>query len=1046
MPSIRNEINGRELLSDAKFYESYSRYIDSEKRYETWDESVERVIGMHRTKYSYAMTNKLDEYISKSERAYKEKRFLGAQRVLQFGGDQILAHNIRLYNCLDRGTEFVTNHGMRSFNDYEDGDTVTVMTHDGSWKNAVVRSYGEASLNELVFKKGSNLKSVLATSNHRWMLKDGTVTDDVKVGNLIYKEPQVFGEFDFDNASIEEKLYWCYGFVFGDGAVNGSHSLCRLCGDKAKFEKRFTDLGFKSSSSASLSGDVIVYTGRYNKDVPDPTNDSPELIRAFVAGYLQADGRKNNNPSGKQYIGIQATGEKSINFIRECFPIAGVHIISEKDLTGEVTNYGTRGHTVNFTTCDHSGSSYNTGWKLDSIEENVKNDTVWCLEVEDNKTFVLSSGIVTGNCVSSHANRPKFFQEFMYMLLCGAGAGFSVQKHHVAMLPKIKNRTKKAAKIYKVDDSIEGWSYAFGVLLSSYFQVDNFHDEYKGHKVFFDLSEIRPKGAFISGGFKAPGPEPLRKALDKVEALLNKALGDRGGNAKLKPIEVYDVCMHMADAVISGGVRRSATIALFSHDDLEMCKAKTGNWMVENKQRSRSNNSAVLLRSEVDRGTYNQFFEWIKQFGEPAFVLVDSLEFTFNPCVEIGKKPVTEDGRSGWQGCNLTEINGAMCKTKEDFFLACEVSAVIGTVQAGYTDFKLLGEESKEIFEREALIGCSITGWMNNPDILFDEEILKEGAEIIKRVNKEVAAIIGIRPAARTTCAKPAGNSSVLLQTASGVHGEHAPRYLRYAQFNKDTEVAQLLVKHFPEMIEESVYSENKTDYAIAFPIIAPEKSIYKSDLYGVKQLEYVKKAQLHWVENGTNVELCVDSRLRHNVSNTISVDDWDAVADYVWENKDIFAGISFLGMSGDKDYAQAPNTKVLTEQELLDTYGTASFFASGLIVDGLHAFDNNLYLACNTVKGIGLDLKESGEDHVKHALCVDWVRRFHKFSNNYFEDDIKITMDCIKDVYLFHKWNKIQNCLRDNNIDWKTDLTEKQFVDIDTMGAVACAGGVCEI
>lgn len=638
------------------------------------------------------------------------------------------------------------------------------------------------------------------------------------------------------------------------------------------------------------------------------------------------------------------------------------------------------------------------------------------------------------NCTSTYADRPEFFGELFYVLLCGAGAGFSVQRHHVARLPVITPRTKQP-KTHVVEDSIEGWAQSLDVLMSSYFQGGGKHPEFEGRKVYFDLTNIRPKGAKISGGFKAPGPEPLRLALDKIEYIL-QGIALSGKNAQLRPIHVYDICMHAADAVLSGGVRRSATICLFSPDDEEMAKAKTGNWFIDNPQRGRSNNSAVIVRKKATRDQFHQLMESIKQFGEPGFVFVDSEEHTTNPCVEIGMFPQI-DGKSGWQGCNLTEINGGMCSTEEDFYKACRAAAILGTLQAGYTNFNFLDSVSKAIFEREALLGVSITGWMNNPKILFNEEILKKGAEIVRRVNRSVAALIGINPAARTTCVKPSGNASVLLMTASGIHAEHAPMYIRHIQMNKDTEVAQLIKRTNPYMIEESVWSATKSDYVVAFPVVAQKGSLYKDDLLGVKHLEMIKLAQQCWVEAGTNVELCADPGVRHNVSNTVIVNDWDEVEEFVFANRHSFSGISFLPMTGDKDYAQAPNTKVIDAKEIVKLYGTGGVFASGLVVSALDAF-NNLWVACMTANGYGEDISSLGDDH-QLIHKKDWVRRFKKFANSYFDGNMKKAEYCLKDVYNLHKWEKIQQNLV--AVNWLDELVEKKFIDIDTMGAAACVG-----
>ena len=640
------------------------------------------------------------------------------------------------------------------------------------------------------------------------------------------------------------------------------------------------------------------------------------------------------------------------------------------------------------------------------------------------------------NCTSTYADRPRFFSELFYVLLCGAGAGFSVQKHHVENLPNLAER-KKQAKGWIVVDSVEGWADALGALMSSYFVGGGQFPEMEGRKVYFDLNQVRPKGAMINGGFKAPGPEPLRRALDKIEHILQNIV--LSGRDTLKPIEVYDIAMHAADAVLAGGVRRSATICLFSPEDEEMINAKTGNWFIDNPQRGRSNNSAVIVRSEITREEFKKIMGSIKEFGEPGFFFVEDRDITTNPCVEIGMYPQI-DGESGWQGCNLTEINGGKCTSQDEFFKACRAGAILGTLQAGYTDFKYLTETSKRIFEREALLGVSVTGWMNNPDVLFDEETQRQGAEIVKSVNKEVAALIGINPAARTTCVKPSGNASVLLETASGIHAEHSARYLRHIQLNKETEVGQLLAKTNPYMVEESVWSANGTDYCVAFPIITPEGSLYREELYGKALLEKVSAVQNNWVEAGTNVELCANPKTRHNVSNTVTVlpHMWNEVEDYVFENRHNFAGISFLAGMGDKDFAQAPMTEVLTEDQIVTKYGKAALFASGLIVDTRKQGFRDLWEATQIAQ---TPPEYQGE---VSDLRAEWIRRFNKFADNYFMGDLKETEYCLKDVFLLHKWEKVQQNIQ--SVDFSSELDEKRFTEIDTMGAIACQGGACEI
>ncbi len=398
--------------------------------------------------------------------------------------------------------------------------------------------------------------------------------------------------------------------------------------------------------------------------------------------------------------------------------------------------------------------------------------------------------------------------------------------------------------------------------------------------------------------------------------------------------------------------------------------------------------------------------------------------------------PKTTDGRSGFQFCNLTESNGAQITSKEKLMQAVKAAAILGTLQAGYTNFKYLSGESKEITDKEALIGVSITGWMNNPDILFDIDNMKEAAELVKATNKMVAKLIGVNPAARTTCAKPSGNASVILQTGSGIHGEHSLRYFRNVQMNELDDSLAVIQRINPEMVEKSVWSNNGTDYVVSFPVEVSPHSKFRKDLLGVKQLEYVKLAQQYWVEYGTDENLCVHKKLRHNISNTISVDNWEAVEQYLFDNREWFAGVSLLSVSGDKDYAQAPFTEVKSESELVAEYGPAAIFASGLVVDGLHAYVD-LWQACSMI-----NVKHSEDSST--LLKRDWQRRAIKFAEKYFSGDTKKMTYCLKDVYNFHKWVTITQSMK--HIDFRTELSKRSEIDVDTLAGANCSGGQCEI
>ena len=534
------------------------------------------------------------------------------------------------------------------------------------------------------------------------------------------------------------------------------------------------------------------------------------------------------------------------------------------------------------------------------------------------------------NCSFSTVDRLEFFREYFFLLLSGCGVGFSVQKHHIAMLPPLPARAADndlPVWHYRIDDTIEGWSDALHALVVSH---------YEGKLIEFDYSAIRPRGALLrTSGGKAPGHLPLRNALNRVGEILTAAAG-----RALRPIEVYDINMFIAKAVLAGGIRRSATICLFSPDDEEMMNAKTGNWFDRHPQRSASNNSAVLARSDNNTGHFRNLFKAQKEFGEPGFYFCDHPDAGCNPCAEISLLPVVDwelsaaeldelyrrgykgdmpgTGRlSGFQHCNLTTINGHAAVNESAFYKACLAATAIGTLQAAYTDMPYLGPVTRLINEHDALLGVSICGFMDNPAVLFDQEILTQGARLCRAANRLVAALIGIRPAAKLATCKPEGTASLILNAASGIHPHHARRYFRRVQANRKEPVYAFFKTANPQMTEASVYNPD-TDDVITFPVEAPKKAILRKDLTAVQFLELVKLVQQCWVIPGGDPSSRTPD-LHHNVSNTCTVrpEEWDEVAEFIWSNRRFFTGISLLQDAGDKAYAQAPREEVTTEADV---------------------------------------------------------------------------------------------------------------------------------
>ena len=958
------------------------------------------------------------------------------------------------------------------------------------------------------------------------------------------------------------------------------------------------------------------------------------------------------------------------------------------------------------------------------------------------------------NCLFSYINRPRFFQDYCYSLLAGCGVGFSVQTHHVDMLSPIISLHQDIAKTFQIPDSIEGWSDAIGVLISAYMTGEVPFPEYQGFgsNVEFDYSLIRPEGSPISSGRKAPGPAPLRMAIELSREILIQAMG-----RKLRPIEAYDIAMHIANAVISGGVRRSATIALFSKEDEEMAQAKTGNWFEENPQRGRSNNSAVLVRDETSFEDFMKCFENTKQFGEPGFLFVKSKENGTNPCQpanatlltpngistmgqikegdliwsqqgwtrvikkwstgikevysfntpagsflgtenhrvlceekkievkdsygidtltgpvglvneidqsfvidglvlgdgtvhrasnnlvllcigekdkdyfldpvssflkdrregigpytyeintritaeelphtyarvipdryfyageqekcsflrglfsangsvvanrityktasallvkqlqimlssigilsyittnkskkvefsngiysckesydlnisrdkniflrrigfiqeykntklklisniqsssykyiyeitsreyidkeevfdimvdntshtywtggvnvsncnEIGLYPTIElDGKTeyGFAACNLSEINGKYSKTPEDFYNQCKWATVLGTLQAGYTNFPYMGRVTEEIIRREALLGVSITGIMDRPHILLDPEILQKGAQFCREVNELVATKLGINPAARITCVKPSGSASLLLETASGVHPHHAIRYFRRVQANRNEPFLKFYKQANPRAVEQSVWDPNNVTEVITFPCQVPKGARVKNQLTALQFLEQIKLVQENWVLPGTTPQRGAAVGINHNVSNTVNVapHEWDDVARYIYDNKEYFTGISLLPTSGDKDYPQAPLAAVPYPSEMSQEYGPAAMFASGVIESAMSAFNNNLWDACAKY----LSTKEGNLEQQA------WFAKADRFAGRYFDNDKTKMVSCLKDCYNLKLWEDLVREHR--SIDWNAIPDDDG--DVNYAGDAACAGGACQV
>jgi ribonucleoside-diphosphate reductase alpha chain len=491
------------------------------------------------------------------------------------------------------------------------------------------------------------------------------------------------------------------------------------------------------------------------------------------------------------------------------------------------------------------------------------------------------------NCSFLPLDDWRSFSEIMFLLLSGCGVGYSVQTHHIDQLPEIKVPTKQ--KRYLIGDSIEGWADAVRMLCKAYFTG--------APLPLFDYRDIRAKGAqLITVGGKAPGPEPLKECLFNLQKVFErKQNGD-----KLTSVEAHDMACHIADAVLSGGIRRAALISLFNLDDEDMLTCKFGNWWEENPQRGRANNSAVVMRHKIDE---EEFFKLWKKIelsgsGEPGIYFSNDKDWGTNPCCEIALR--------SYQFCNLCEVNVSNVESQEDLNERVRVGAFIGTLQAAYTDFHYLRDIWRKTTEKDALLGVGMTGIGSGAILAYD---LKKAADLAKTENARVAEIIGVNKAARVTTVKPSGTSSLVLGTSSGIHAWHNDYYIRRIRVGKNEAIYNYLAINHPELVEDDFFKPT-IQAVISVPQKAPVGSILRTENV-IDMLERTKRFNVQWVKKGHR-----KGANTNNVSATVSINEneWEQVGNWMWENRDTFNGLSVLPYFGGS-YTQAPFEDITEEQ-----------------------------------------------------------------------------------------------------------------------------------
>ncbi|GIV03843.1 MAG: hypothetical protein KatS3mg015_2673 [Fimbriimonadales bacterium] len=885
----------------------YARWLDKENRRETWDETVKRYTDFFAARFPGLYPA---ERINESIRTL---RTMPSMRALMTAGPALDKDEMAGYNPVSGDTRVVTREFGNVPISSLAGSTATVLNKDGRWAEAVFRSYGKQPLKRVTLRCNSNsVVTVDCTGNHRWVLSNGEVTntDGLTPGASI---PHVAAPKPSED--VDYILGVRHGIVYGDGSATRSHGRVkgyhlRLCGPSRELLRYFD--GYPTCYPPSAGGDPIVmlydtFAATHDlKSLPAPSETESYLL-GFVRGWLAADG--SVSASSQVTLTTTACG---VEWLRNHGERLGFMVQRVVEAPSE-TNYGRRkqplytahlhrhGLVQEDFLCSWKAANFRpltSMYKVVSVEPLGVSAEVFCAEVPDTNTFVLEGGIVTGNCSYVAIDHVRAFDEILYILMCGTGVGFSVERQFINQLPEVAEQFHPSTTVITVKDSKIGWASAFRELISLL---------YAGQIPQWDVSKVRPAGARLKTfGGRASGPKPLVDLFKFSVNLFKKAAG-----RKLTSVECHDLVCKIADIVVVGGVRRSALISLSNLSDDRMRVAKSGKWWENEPQRALANNSAAyterpdmeiflkewqsLIESKSgERGIFNRAAAKKKaaEFGRRD----PNHEFGTNPCGEIILRSAGL--------CNLTEVVIRAGDTLEDLMDKVEVATIMGTFQATLSNFRYVRSVWKKNQEEERLLGVSMTG-------IMDHEVLSKPSDEAARwltqlrehavkVNAEWAKKLGINASAAITTVKPSGTVSQLVDSASGIHPRYSKYYVRRIRADKKDPLAQFMrAEGFP--VEDCVMKPDTTD-VFSFPVRGPEHAVFRDDMSAIQQLEHYLMFRRFWCE--------------HNPSITVYVRDheWLAVGDWVYNHFDDIGGVSFLPHT-DHVYQQAPYTECSAEE-----------------------------------------------------------------------------------------------------------------------------------
>ncbi len=923
------------LYSEVIYKSRYARWLDDENRRENYEETVERYIQFFKKHLKKTLNYKMPPEDEAAVRAsLNAQDTMSSMRAFMTAGPALESNEVASYNCLGGDTHILTKEFGSVPIKSVAGKTVTVLDGNGDWVEAPVREFGEQALHTITFRKTQAKtfrKDVQATQDHRWILNDGTVktTSELLPGDVIpmVKPHTPALDDDYDKGVV-------HGLIYGDGTTvrhsNGRDPKSvrsvtrtlgykiRVCGDAADLLPFFEKTESHIAYYPYMNGDPVVTLNNADtvvvdmKELPQET-ESLSYLLGFVRGWLAADGSVTKS-NGQTTLCANAQG---LEWITRYGSSLGLEVTGCTQLPPE-TNYGKRTrdtysirfarHSITAETllikrkADKLTPTCTENYVVVGVQDANKTEKVYCATVPTTASFVIEQNMLTGNCAYLPVDHVRAFSESMYILMSGTGVGFSVERRNIEKLPEIPEELHPTDTVVVVSDSRKGWCVALNQFLNLL---------YAGSIPSWDVSKIRPEGTRLKtfGGY-ASGPAVLEDLFRHIIKVFKEAQGRR-----LKPIEVFSVMTMIAQIVVVGGVRRSATICLFDSNDSEMRRSKSGQWWVANPHFAMANISAVyetrpdtiefleiwrdlVASGSGEAGIFNRKAVWDhldKRGRATRDEAGKRIPFGVNPCAEIVLRPN--------QFCNLTGI----CARPEDDFAALaqkqEISAILGTWQSTVTDFDYLRKVWHTTTEEDRLLGCCLAGIMDHPLLKKTGpetvEAIKKLRDIAIEKNATLAAAMGIPKSAAVTAIKPAGNSGELMNVASGIHPRYAPYYVRTIRQSASDPVTQFLKDNG---VPWEVSAQNARDVVFAFPLKSPDGALCAADQTAIQQLDHWLQFKTHYTD--------------HTVSATIYVrnHEWVAVGAWVYENFDEITGLSFLPYD-DHVYAQAPYTPITAEK-----------------------------------------------------------------------------------------------------------------------------------